>query len=171
MTLSNNVLSILVVVALALSALAVGLLAYRMLRKGSRSANPPAETVKALLDAQAKSIQRLEGAVPPACGRRTPSGRAVPGRRPRFRGSIPASNLKSQILTGQAISTQHTISQTLILRLNFPLPIPPCEPTPPSCNALQPNATFFQSYARLPIQHWPPFRQATPIPRPIVSMK
>ena len=63
MTLSNNVLSILVVVALALSALAVGLLAYRMLRKGSRSANPPAETVKALLDAQAKSIQRLEGAV------------------------------------------------------------------------------------------------------------
>jgi hypothetical protein len=61
--LSNNVLTILVLAALALSALAAGLLVFRTVREGSRSANPPPETVKALLDAQAKSILRLESAV------------------------------------------------------------------------------------------------------------
>jgi hypothetical protein len=65
MTLSNAVLSVLVLVGLGLSLLAVFMVLPRGLRERTRSRSqiPIDKRLEILVDAQAKAIQRLEGAV------------------------------------------------------------------------------------------------------------
>jgi hypothetical protein len=67
MTLSNSVLTVLVLVSLGLALLAVGLLlgpgGARERRKRMRSAIPSAKDLDVLVGTHAKAIQRLEGAI------------------------------------------------------------------------------------------------------------